>query len=94
MSRESLVILLGLFVLFIPVLGVPPEWKFYGTVALGSCLVLIGLSLRRSAYWRKIDRGNGERGTDSFIESSLTDRTKNDPYTDTLEEVQMNRDRS
>ena len=55
---------------FSPVLGIPPEWKFYGTIGVGALLVVIGLSLRRSAYWRKIDRGNGERGTDSFMESS------------------------
>jgi hypothetical protein len=50
-------------------MGVPPEWKEYLMLAVGALLVVIGFSLRRSAYHHKIDRGNGEIGTDSFVES-------------------------
>ena len=69
MSRESLVILLGLLVFFIPVLGVPEEWRNYILTGTGLLLILLGYLLRRAAYLRKTDLGNGERGTDSFVES-------------------------
>ena len=69
MSRESLVLLLGLVVLFVPSLGVPELWKEYVLLATGVLLLILGYLLRRSAYMRKIDRGNGESGTDSFVES-------------------------
>lgn len=69
MSRESLVFLFGLIIFITPLLGVPPEWKEYLMLAIGSLLIIIGFSLRRSAYHHKIDRGNGEIGTDSFVES-------------------------
>ncbi len=69
MSRESLVLLLGIVVLFAPVIGTPDRWKNYGLITVGILLVIIGYSLRRSSYYRRIDRGNGESGTDSFTES-------------------------
>lgn len=53
-----------------PLIGVPPHLKDYTYIVIGVLLALIGLSLRRSAYFRRIDRGNGEYGTDSFVESS------------------------
>lgn len=68
MSRESLVILLGLMVIFLPSFGVPNDWKVMVQVGAGALLVLVGYSLRRSMYLRTIDRGNGERGTDAFLE--------------------------
>ncbi len=73
MSRESLVFLLGIVVFAAPLIGVPPSWKDYALIAIGALLVALGFSLRRSAYYRRIDRGNGELGTDSFVES-LPDR--------------------
>lgn len=69
MSRESLVFLLGLVVLLTPLIGVPPEWKDYALLVIGALLMLVGLSLRRGAYYRRLDRGNGEIGNDSFVES-------------------------
>lgn len=68
MSRESFIILLGLVILFLPSLGIPTDWKVYTQVAIGTLLVFLGYSLRRSMYLRTIDRGNGERGTDAFLE--------------------------
>lgn len=70
MSRESLVFLFGLLVFVAPLIGVPPHLKDYTYIVVGVFLALIGLSLRRSAYYRRIDRGNGEYGADSFVESS------------------------
>lgn len=68
MSRESVVILLGLLVFFLPSFGIPSDWKTYLQVGAGALLALVGYSLRRSMYLRTIDRGNGERGTDAFLE--------------------------
>ncbi len=68
-SRESLVLLLGFVVFFTPVLGIPTDWKQHILTVSGVLLIVVGFLLRRSAYFRKIDRGNGERGNDSFEES-------------------------
>lgn len=69
MSRESLVIFAGLLVFFVPSIGVPEEWKTYILMGCGVLLMLIGYLLRRAAYYRSLDQGNGERAADSFVES-------------------------
>lgn len=74
MSKESLVILLGLIVFFTPSLGIPEEYKSYILSVSGIVLMIIGYLLRRAAYLRSIDRGNGEIGTDSFVERVHTNR--------------------
>ncbi|MEX0917661.1 MAG: hypothetical protein WDZ93_00740 [Candidatus Paceibacterota bacterium] len=71
MSRESFVLLLGIVVFFMPWLGIPDLWKAYGLTAAGTLLFATGYLLRRAAYLRRIELGNGERGTDSFVESSV-----------------------
>jgi hypothetical protein len=68
-SRESLVFLLGIIIFFLPVVGVPAEWKEYSLWFIGVLLVVLGLSLRRSAYLRRINEAGGELRTDSFVES-------------------------
>lgn len=70
MSRESFVLVMGLVVFFTPWLGIPETWKLYILSACGLLLLMVGYLLRRAAYLRKIDIGNGERGTDSFVESN------------------------
>lgn len=69
MSRESIVILLGLVVFFAPHAGVPDQWKLYILNVSGALLVLLGYSLRRSAFRRRMQKANHEMGTDSFMES-------------------------
>lgn len=69
MSRESLVLVIGLLLIFVPVIGVPAEWKQYVIIGMGILLVILGYSLRRSSYLRRIDRGGGESGSDSFTEN-------------------------
>lgn len=69
MSRESLILILGALLFFIPWIGIPEEWKFYIISGCGIVLFVVGYLLRRAAYLRRIDTGNGERVTDSFIES-------------------------
>ncbi len=70
MSRESLVILLGLLVLFTPSLGIPSDWKTYSLIVIGVVLVVVGYSLRRSMYLRTLERSDGERANDVFVENN------------------------
>jgi uncharacterized membrane protein len=68
MSRESLIVLIGFTLIFAPFLGILEIQKQYFIAGLGAVLIFIGYSLRRSRYLRQLERGNGERGNDSFVE--------------------------
>ena len=68
MSRESIVFILGLLVFLAPFVGVPSDWKRIGFIVFGAVLMLLGYSLRRSAFLRALDTGEGERRTDAFVE--------------------------
>jgi len=70
MSKETFVFVLGILLVLVPFLGVPEGWKTIMIVVFGSVLVVLGYSLRRKAYLATIDRGNGERGNDSFVETT------------------------
>lgn len=72
MSRESLILLIGVIVFLTPLLSVPEDWKRYVIAVCGAVLVVLGYFLRRAAYLRQISMGNGERGTDSFVESHVS----------------------
>lgn len=72
MSKETLVFLFGILLLIIPFLGIPEEWRQYLIAAIGVVLVFIGYALRRAAFFRRIERQNGERAADSFVESTET----------------------
>lgn len=41
-------------------------------MGIGIILILVGYALRRGIYLQKIDHGNGERGGDSFVETTET----------------------
>ncbi len=68
MSRESLVFILGFVLLFVPFVGLHTVQKTYLTVGIAVILIFVGYSLRRSRYLRQLERGQGERGNDSFVE--------------------------
>jgi hypothetical protein len=70
MSKETLVFFIGIFLTLVPFLGIPDLWRQYVIVATGIILILIGYALRRILYLSHIDKGNGERGTDSFVETT------------------------
>jgi hypothetical protein len=70
MSKETMVFLIGIILTLLPFLGIPEVWKQYGVAVAGAILVLVGYMLRRSVYLAKIDRGDGERGDDSFVETT------------------------
>lgn len=69
MTREVLVSFLGLFVVLVPFLGVPRDVKDWIFVALGTGIVLFGVSLRHSRYIRSIAIARGELRGDAFSES-------------------------
>lgn len=69
MSRESIVFILGFIVFLTTFLGIPSGWKEYIFIGCGVLLMILGYSLRRTAFLRSIDMGNGERRSDSFVES-------------------------
>lgn len=83
MSRESIVMLLGLVVLFAPSVGIPSDWKMYIMPITGGLLIVLGYSLRRSMYMRALDKGNGERGNDAFSEHNGTRANADVPPEDT-----------
>lgn len=70
MTKETLVFIFGILLTIVPFLGVPERWRQYAILAIGAILVIIGYALRRGAYLRRIDKGNGERGNNSFVETT------------------------
>jgi len=70
MSKETLVFISGILLTIVPFLGVPESWRQYAILALGAILILIGYFLRRNLYLSRLDKGNGERGSETFIETT------------------------
>ncbi len=70
MSKETLVFFIGIILTLVPFLGLPEGWRQYIVAFLGASLILIGYMLRRTLYFTRIDKGNGERGDDSFVETT------------------------
>jgi len=70
MSKETLVFISGILLTIVPFLGVPESWRQYAILALGAILILVGYFLRRNLYLSRLDKGNGERGGDTFIETT------------------------
>jgi len=70
MTKETIVFFLGIFLTLIPFLGIPELWRQYAVMGSGFLLITVGYMLRRAVYLARIDKGNGERGTDSFVETT------------------------
>ena len=70
MSKETIVFISGIILTIVPFLGIPLAWRAYAIAALGVLLVFVGYAQRRSLYLKQIERGSGERGTDSFVETT------------------------
>lgn len=70
MTKETLVFLFGIILTILPFLGIPLLWRQYGILGIGIVLIIIGYALRRKVFLERIDHGNGERGTDSFVETT------------------------
>lgn len=69
MTRESIVFFLGMVVFLAPHVGIPESWKVYAYALSGIILMVVGYSLRQKAYIRSIEKADGERDTDSFVEN-------------------------
>jgi Ca2+/Na+ antiporter len=70
MTKGTFVFLLGIILCLIPYLGIPSSYKQYMYVGLGVILILVGYAIRRARYLSDIDRGNGERGGETFVETT------------------------
>lgn len=70
MKKETLIILIGFALVLLPSLGIPDEWKKVVTVIVGVLLLLLGYLLIRDKFRAQTDMGNGERGADTFIETT------------------------
>jgi hypothetical protein len=70
MSKETIVFMSGILLTLTPFLGVPESWRTGVVVGLGVVLILLGYALRRATYLNQIDKGNGERGTNAFVETT------------------------
>lgn len=78
MSKETLIFIGGLLLIVLPFLGIPEDWERVAVVVFGVTFLLAGYALRRARYLAGIDQGNGERSTNSFVETTQTlfeDRT-------------------
>lgn len=70
MRKAMFVCLMGLVVIVLPYLGIPNYVREYVLISLGTLLVLFGYLLMRDEILRRSDYGNGERGNDSFVETT------------------------
>ena len=70
MTKETFIFIAGILLTILPFLGIPLMWRQYLIFGIGVLLIMIGYALRRKVFFEKIDHGNGERGTDSFIETT------------------------
>lgn len=70
MSKETFVFIFGILLTVIPFLGIPEVWRQYVIFGIGVLLIMIGYALRRGVFLNRIDKGNGERGADSFVETT------------------------
>ncbi len=64
MSKEMSIILLGVWVVIVPYLGVPESWRTLLLVLSGIAVVVIGLLLRGET----LSRGVGENINHPFVE--------------------------
>jgi len=70
MKSGTLVFFSGLLLVLLPYMGIPSDWKQYSYLGIGVLLILLGYIIRRRQFLDEIDYGNGERGTDTFVETT------------------------
>ena len=64
MSKEMSIILLGVWVIIVPYLGLPEAWRIFLIVLSGIAIVVIGLLLRGET----LSRGVEENKNHPFVE--------------------------
>lgn len=77
MFSEKKILLLGIWILIVPFLGIPAGGKTFLFVVTGLCLVLAALWRFRGAYAAEGDRRE-EFSADSFSERNTAGRVKDD----------------
>ena len=75
MSKETSVCVVGVVVFFVPFMGLPREYKEWILIVAGILLMILGYGLRRMAFFRSIEDGNGGKQGDVFKESSVVSHT-------------------
>ena len=66
MSKEVLVIVLGVWILIVPFLGIPSSWKTTIFALSGLAIVVIGFLLRTEAYSRGTKRPEHRKFVENF----------------------------
>lgn len=70
MSKETIVVALGLLVFFSPFLGLPRAHTEWLLMVCGALLMIVGYRLRRLAFLRSLEDGSGRRRADDvFVET-------------------------
>lgn len=70
MRNGGVVLCVGVLLLVVPALGVPPVWKQWLAWVGGVALVVSGYLQIRHAMQAHVDLGDGERETDTFVETT------------------------
>jgi uncharacterized membrane protein len=70
MRKAMFVCLIGFILITLPYLGIPTYVREYILVGAGVLLALFGYMLMRDEILRRSDYGNGERGSDSYVETT------------------------
>ena len=86
MSKEMGVILLGLWVVIVPYLGVPESWRTVFIILAGIAIAVIGLLLRGET----LARGVSEHKHQPFVEQAPQQPvppTPSEEHTDTPEQI-------
>ena len=79
MSKETSIFILGALIFFSPYMGFPREYKEWFLVVVGILLMMIGYRLRRLAFLRSLEDGNGGKRAEGFVESSALTEKKSEP---------------
>lgn len=70
MRKAMIVCLIGFISVLLPYIGIPDEIREYILVVTGGLLLVLGYLLIRDEVVRRSDFGNGERGNDSYVETT------------------------
>lgn len=71
MSKETTIIVLGLWIIVLPYLGIPGGWRTTLLILTGAALMGLGFLLRNEALGRG-SHTKGSRGQNSFVENTAS----------------------
>ena len=70
MSKEVLLIVLGVWIALVPFMGFPGSWRTVIMIVVGLCIAVVGFFLRSEA----LSRGGG-KGTHFFVDNRKSENT-------------------